>query len=285
MMLGVNAMKTGLVILSVVLLCTVLAVWSSLRVRTEKTAIRLKRIEEVPREAWEALAQKRLFFGHKSIGRSVMEGVELLQREYPLLRPVEIGHGSIGKNFDPQSKLDVFEATATGNEQLDGVMLKFCYVDVNRLNDADRLIRLYQERMGRMKEANPAQQWIHFTLPIESPPLTFMAYLKEAAKRALLRPGIVEKNAARHAYSEQLITLAGEEPVFDIALVESIGPDGRRHYYSRWGKKIYCMAPAYTKDGGHLNEKGRRVVAEQFLIFLAEWATGETRNLSGPVME
>ena len=36
------------------------------------------------------------------------------------------------------------------------------------------------------------------------------------------------------------------------------------------GLKIYySMAPEYTTDGGHLNETGRKRVAEQLLIFLA----------------
>jgi lysophospholipase L1-like esterase len=32
------------------------------------------------------------------------------------------------------------------------------------------------------------------------------------------------------------------------------------------------MVPEYTDDGGHLNEKGRKRVAEQMLIILAEVA-------------
>jgi len=32
------------------------------------------------------------------------------------------------------------------------------------------------------------------------------------------------------------------------------------------------MLPKYTPDGGHLNEQGRKNVAEQLLILLAETA-------------
>jgi lysophospholipase L1-like esterase len=35
------------------------------------------------------------------------------------------------------------------------------------------------------------------------------------------------------------------------------------------GKVHYAMVPAYTTDGGHLNEVGRRIVARRLLVLLA----------------
>jgi len=37
-------------------------------------------------------------------------------------------------------------------------------------------------------------------------------------------------------------------------------------------QKVFIMLPQYTTDGGHLNEEGRKIVAEQLLIVLAELA-------------
>ena len=46
-------------------------------------------------------------------------------------------------------------------------------------------------------------------------------------------------------------------------------PDGTRCSFTKDGKTYYSMVPEYTTDGGHLNEIGRKKVAEQFLILLA----------------
>jgi lysophospholipase L1-like esterase len=35
------------------------------------------------------------------------------------------------------------------------------------------------------------------------------------------------------------------------------------------GKTYYHLVPDYTNDGGHLNETGRKLVAEQLLLTIA----------------
>ncbi len=64
----------------------------------------------------------------------------------------------------------------------------------------------------------------------------------------------------------------GTEPVFDIARFEAISPEGMMAYRKVGSEKVYLMDARYSNDGGHLNELGRRVVAEQLLITLAEAA-------------
>jgi hypothetical protein len=61
----------------------------------------------------------------------------------------------------------------------------------------------------------------------------------------------------------------GKEPIFDLAALESTNPDGTRLSFTQNGKTAYALVPTYTTDGGHLNEQGRKLVAEQLLIFLA----------------
>ena len=39
--------------------------------------------------------------------------------------------------------------------------------------------------------------------------------------------------------------------------------------FEKDGRTYYALAPLYTNDGGHLNETGRKVVAEKLLYFLA----------------
>ena len=49
----------------------------------------------------------------------------------------------------------------------------------------------------------------------------------------------------------------GKEPLFDIALIESTLPNGRRTTFSKDGKDYYYLHDEYTDDGGHLNEQAR----------------------------
>lgn len=60
-----------------------------------------------------------------------------------------------------------------------------------------------------------------------------------------------------------------EDLVFDIALIESTGPDGGRERFFKNGTAYYSMSPRYTDDGGHLNRLGQRVAASELTLFLA----------------
>ena len=69
--------------------------------------------------------------------------------------------------------------------------------------------------------------------------------------------------------------LGKEELLFDLALIEATFPDGTRNVHQKDGQSFHALVPEYTYDGGHLNEKGRRIVAEQLLIFLANLTEGK----------
>ena len=53
------------------------------------------------------------------------------------------------------------------------------------------------------------------------------------------------------------------------AKIESSYPDGSREYFVKDNKAYYSLIPAYTNDGGHLNETGRKIVASELIRFLA----------------
>jgi len=67
----------------------------------------------------------------------------------------------------------------------------------------------------------------------------------------------------RHAY-------VGREPFFDLAKLESTFPNGSQSTFTKDGNIYAALVPDYTNDGGHLNEKGRRIVAEHLLVYLAQ---------------
>ena len=79
-----------------------------------------------------------------------------------------------------------------------------------------------------------------------------------------------ELNYIRHAYNERLRGFyGGREPFFDLAHRQSLGPDGRIVTVPHRRSRVPILARAWTSDGGHLNEEGRRRVAAGFLVALA----------------
>ncbi len=83
-----------------------------------------------------------------------------------------------------------------------------------------------------------------------------------------------DDNIKRNQYNQLLKEYyEGKEPVFDLAKIESTYPDGKRCTFEKDGKTYYSLVSEYTSDGGHLNEKGRKIVAEKLLVFLANLAS------------
>jgi lysophospholipase L1-like esterase len=77
-------------------------------------------------------------------------------------------------------------------------------------------------------------------------------------------------NANRTRFNDMLrAEYGGKDPIFDIAKLESTA-GGSRNVFEYDGQKVEALVPAYTNDGGHLSDEGKRWIAEQLLIFLAE---------------
>ena len=81
---------------------------------------------------------------------------------------------------------------------------------------------------------------------------------------------MLDVNILRNEYNETLRKeYVNKGTLFDLAEIESTFPDGSRSTFKRNRKLHYSLVPEYTYDGSHLNEIGRKKVAEQLLIFLA----------------
>ena len=77
-------------------------------------------------------------------------------------------------------------------------------------------------------------------------------------------------NIQRQKYNELIRnTYSGNEPVFDIALIESTSPDGSRVEHEKDGYTFFSLYEGYTDDGGHLNKTGRKIVAEKLIKLLS----------------
>jgi len=245
-------------------------------------------LKDVPDSSWEKLAQKRIFFGHQSVGFNIIDGLKDLMKENPQLKlnivetsnPADFdkpifAHARVGKNTDPKSKIDEFSAfmeKGIGNKA-DIAFFKFCYVDVTATTNIDKVFQDYKNTLSRLKKECPKATFIHVTVPLTSKPTGFQAYMKKAkelAKRIIGRSVFNHyDNIERSRFNEMIRReYHDKEPVFDLAKVESTHPDGRTETFTKDGDIFYSLVPDYTYDGGHLNETGSKVAAEQLLLLL-----------------
>ena len=227
---------------------------------------------------WQALAARRMYFGHQSVGGNIMDGVREVLAARPDIRLAVVEtatldstgtpglyHARIGRNGDPASKARQFAAIADTGAPAVG-MLKYCYVDVDGRSDPDALFREYQAAMQQVRQRHPGLVLVHVTMPLttlEGRKDWLMGKLRgRATKRDL--------NIIRNRYNALLRqAYAGKEPVFDLARLESTRPDGSRSFFRRGADTIYYLAPELTTDGGHLNDEGRRRAAREMLALLA----------------
>lgn len=244
----------------------------------------LARMADVPPDAWERLNRKKLFFGHHSVGRDILDGIADVMATHPSVRlrivntedagqvdDAILAHASVGRNFDPISKIDEFERLMDSGlgEKVDIAFFKLCFVDIGIHSDAEAILAAYGETMGRLKQRYPQTVFVHVTVPLGGPPGTTKGTLKASIKRLIGRPRVLAENRVRAQYNALLRErFAGKEPLFDLALYETLGPEGQRHYSIWDGQEIPILARIYTDDGGHLNARGRRHIAEQLLMEL-----------------
>lgn len=243
-------------------------------------------IKEVPEATWKKLSEKRIYFGHQSVGYNIIDGVKDVMKENPKInlnivetnKPADhkgpiFAHSPMGQNFNSKSKCEDFEAVVRQNmgEKADIAFFKFCFVDFDDKTDVNAVFEEYKRVLAGLKHKYPQTVFIHVTVPLTTPPPGFKATVKQFIKQLIGRPIMrLEDNISAEEFNEKLRKeYAGKEALFDLAKVESTAPDGTRAVFQKGGKVYNSMVPAYTDDGGHLNETGRKVVAEQLLIFLA----------------
>jgi hypothetical protein len=230
---------------------------------------------------WQRLAERRIFFGHQSVGGNILEGVRAVLAANPQIRLRLVqSRGSavisvpalveapVGRNTDPASKAADFVAMLDeGVGGSDGVaMYKFCYVDVNAQTDPAALFRLYRESVERVRARHPELTIVHITMPL----MTVERSARQVVRRIIRGASQADVEARRVAYNRLVLeTYGGSQPVFDLARFESTRRDGTRSYFLFGGRPIYTLADEWSADGGHLNEAGQRFMGEQFLIFLA----------------
>lgn len=243
----------------------------------------MRTIGELTDAARAGLAARRIFFGHQSVGGNIMAGVADLVREQPALALKIVGldeagsptggffaHARIGRNEHPATKTDEFARLLDEGlaSRVDIAFHKYCYADILENTDAKAVFQHYQQTMTRLRGAYPRVTFVHVTTPL----MAVQSGPKALAKKMLGRaPDHYQADFRREQFNELMRReYAGREPLFDLAAIESTAPDGRQETISFQGTNGRTLFAPYTSDGGHLNEMGRRRVAEELLVLLAQ---------------
>ena len=237
-------------------------------------------VEDIPQERWQELNKKKIYFGHQSVGFNIIDGIELVMKEHPVIHLNIIEgrkfngpegafvHSRVGKNRDPESK--IIDFTNVIDKELgqtpDAAALKFCYVDAyDKINVNDVFLK-YKDAIEKLKKDNTGLTIIHFTMPLHTQKITWKTKVKMLAGRDAWE---FTDNIKRNEFNKLLLAeYKGKEPVFDIARFEATGKDGTSTVFKYHGKEYFSVDPAYSSDGGHLNMLGRRTIAEHLLVFL-----------------
>jgi hypothetical protein len=237
------------------------------------------RLERVPREKLRALSLKKVFFGHKSVGQNIIEGLQDVMRRTPLIRlniqettnPGELGqpifaHAMIGKNKSPSSKIVAFREILDGGvgQVADIAFFKFCFVDIDHTSDLGAIFKEYEETITYLSGKYPRLKIITVTVPLLSKPVDIMTKIKKLLGRL---PWDERDNVRRNEYNEMLRARYGES-LFDLAKIESTTLLGKKADFTKNGRRYDLLDKSYTDDGGHLNAQGRQVVAIDLLLYL-----------------
>ena len=246
-------------------------------------------IKSSPQKAeisWQKLSGHKIYFGHQSVGNNLLDGVRDIMKENPsaTLRIIEtdghsditagtLAHSSVGKNNDPVSKIEDFRDKIDNGlgDNVDIAFFKFCFVDIDSRTDVNGFFEKYRATLAELKARYPETTFAHCTIPLLRKE---EKSLKNWVKGLLGKEGGFfdnRHNRARNEFNELLINeYQGKEPVFDLAGVTSTHSDGSRETFAIGASKYFALVPGYTDDGGHLNLTGRKIAAEQFLVFLSE---------------
>jgi hypothetical protein len=240
-------------------------------------------IKNVPAEAWQKLAQKKIYFGHQSVGQNIIDGIQDVMKENQQIKlnvvetndvkdfntPV-LAHSPVGRNMDPVSKCDAFADYMVRDlgQKVNIAFFKFCYIDILHATDVDKVFAGYQNSAALTKKSFPNVTIIHITTPLRVVQTGPRVWIKKIIGRPI---GGYDDNVKREQFNAMLRKeYSGKEPVFDLASIESTFPDGSQTTFEKHGEVYPALVTAYTNDGGHLNEVGRKKVAEQLLIFLSK---------------
>lgn len=244
-------------------------------------------IEQV-RADLETLVHARVYFGHQSVGRNILQGVRALADEAGVaLRIEEVANGipaagpglfhtNIGENGAPHGKLEAFLANVAASTPdaapavYDVALLKFCYVDLDddsQEQSPQALFDRYRNSVAALGKRQQGLTLIHATMPLTADPPGWKTIVKRWLGRSTWTDAA---NRKRNEYNRMLRSQFSAEEIFDIARIEATHADGSISSFEAGGITVETMAAEHTYDGGHLTDAAGRHVAAAFLHTLAQ---------------
>ncbi len=258
---------------------------------TDDTDSPIPKIKDVPKEYWEKLSQKTIFFAHQSIGDEIIEGLKetVKEHEFISLNIVELTdqyvfdkpalvHTRLGQCRYPQSKIEGFRDILDNRigSSVDIAFMKFCYMDVTFESDAEVLFLQYCQTIEGLKNRFPNIKFLHVSVPIGSKVRKKRTILRESAKMLIGRPSALDDNLRRMQYNRLLTNSYSGSGLFDFALIESLNSKNRKTFTTVMGTEGVavkaCEYSDYDRGFAHLNLMGSKKTAEQLLITLANLA-------------
>lgn len=228
--------------------------------------------EDTYRALLSQMGSSRLFFGHQSVGYNVLDGIAEFAadaglsppamvdvREPPSVADTAVYHAKIGKNGDPLAKISDFDALLRAGfaTKVDIAFMKLCYVDFSYDTDVQAIFEAYRDTLGALERDYPELRFVYTTVPLKA------SGFKDRIKRVLGRPtDSREVNIVRERFNALIrAEYSGKKPLFDIAMSEATGQNGRVLKRLHNKTPYYELRREYTTDLGHLNAAGRRQTA------------------------
>ena len=239
-------------------------------------------LNSVSEKDWAELSQKKIYFGHQSVGFNIIDGIKDLMSENKKInlniketddlndfsQPI-FAHSRIGHNTNLSSKLDAFKHMIQQDlgDKVDIAFFKFCYVDITEKTDVKQIFETYKQTMYGLQKKFPETVFIHATVPLRTIQTSWKTQIKKILGKDLWE---YTDNIKKNEFNEMIRHEYGDTGrLFDIAYAESTYPDRRKEGFNYNGKQYTSLIPSYTNDGGHLNKIGRKIVAAHLISLLA----------------
>lgn len=238
------------------------------------------RLDSISQQDWDSLAQKKIYFGHRSVGQNIIAGLNDVLIKYPAIKldirettdpesfrqPV-FAHSGLGQNKLPESKINAFRDVMENGvgQNTDIAFLKFCFVDIDHTTDLQATFNSYVKTVERLEARFPETKIITFTVPLVSQPVGLIIRLKKILGRL---PWYETDHVQRNIFNDML-RARFKDSLFDLAAIESRISDTKKASISKDGRRYDILRQDFTDDGGHLNSLGRQIVAIELLCYLA----------------
>jgi hypothetical protein len=222
-------------------------------------------------EMTDTLETARVYFGHQSVGRDILAGIaevaptlQVVQLDQlPTVAGGTLAESSIGVNGQPASKdvafLEAVEHLAPGEIAL----YKYCYLDMAADTNPDSLFASYAATLTAARSSGV--RILAATMPVT----TVAPAWKRWNKQALGRVTDTDLNLKRQKFNDLVRANYDDRSLVDLARMESTLENGNRSTIEVAGRVVEVLPDAHTDDGAHLNTRGRRQVATEFVNALA----------------